>query len=274
MLHHPNIDPIALKLGPLAIHWYGLMYLLGFWAAWGMALKRAKMPHVQWSKDRISDLLFYVVLGVILGGRIGYVLFYAYDPQGHWLPASDSLMIFRVWQGGMSFHGGLIGVLVAFGAFAYMQKLKYFEVADFTAVLVPIGLFTGRIGNFINGELWGKPTDLPWGMVFQTAPDALPRHPSMLYEAFLEGIVLFTVLWLVGRRPTPRGLISALFLLLYGAFRFLIEFVRVPDAQLGYLHFGWLTRGQELCIPMLLGGLAILAWSLIRNRQAPTGTSA
>src|SRR3546814_666668 len=167
----------------------------------------------------------------------------------------------------MSFHVGLLGVLVAMGVFARMQKLKYFEVADFTAVLVPIGLFTGRIGNFINGELWGKPTDLPWGMVFPTtAPDLLPRHPSMLYEAILEGLVMFAILWLVGKRPTPRGMISALFLLLYGTFRFCIEFVRVPDVQLGYLHFGWLTRGQELCLPMLLGGLIILVWSL-RQRQ-------
>lgn len=267
MLHHPNIDPVALKLGPLAIHWYGLMYLLGFWIAWLMAVRRSRFPHVQWSRDRISDLLFYVVLGVILGGRIGYVLFYAYDPTGHWLPLSDPLMIVRVWQGGMSFHGGLIGVLISLGAFAHVQKLKYFEVGDFTAVLVPIGLFTGRIGNFINGELWGKPTDLPWGMVFpNTAPDLLPRHPSMLYEAGLEGLVLFAILWWVGRRPTPRGLISALFLMLYGIFRFLIEFVRVPDAQLGYLHFGWLTRGQELCLPMLLGGFLILLWSLRYGR--------
>ena len=274
MLHHPNIDPVALKLGPLAIHWYGLMYLLGFWMSWIMAIRRARLPHVNWSRDRMADLLFYVVLGVILGGRIGYVLFYAYDAAGHWLPASDPLMVVRVWQGGMSFHGGLIGVLVAMGVFARLQKLRYFEVADFTAVLVPIGLFTGRIGNFINGELWGKPTDLPWGMVFpSTAPDLLPRHPSMLYEALLEGLVMFAILWWVGRRPTPRGLISALFLLLYGSFRFCIEFVRVPDAQLGYLHFGWLTRGQELCIPMLLGGLAILVWSLRRRAATPAGSA-
>ncbi|WP_028007899.1 prolipoprotein diacylglyceryl transferase [Solimonas flava] len=266
MLTHPNIDPVAVKLGPLAIHWYGLMYLLGFWGAWLLALRRARLPHVAWPRERISDLLFYVVLGVILGGRIGYILFYSYDANGHWLPASDPLMILRVWQGGMSFHGGLIGVLVAMGVFARVQKLPYFEVADFAAVLTPIGLFTGRIGNFINGELWGKPTDLPWGMVFpHTAPDLLPRHPSMLYEAGLEGLVMFAILWWVGKRPTPRGVISALFLLLYGSFRFLVEFVRVPDAQLGYLHFGWLTRGQELCLPMLAAGLVILVWALRRG---------
>jgi phosphatidylglycerol:prolipoprotein diacylglycerol transferase len=269
MLKHPAIDPIALKLGPLSIHWYGLMYLLGFWLAWTMALRRTRLAHVNWSRERIADLIFYVVMGVILGGRIGYVLFYSYDGSGHWLPLSDPLMIIRVWQGGMSFHGGLLGVLIAMAAFARVQRLPYFEVADFTAVLVPIGLFTGRIGNFINGELWGKPTDLPWGMVFaQTAPDLLPRHPSMLYEAVFEGLVMFAVLWWVGRRPTPRGLISALFLLMYGTFRFFVEFVRVPDAQLGYLHFGWLTRGQELCLPMLVGGLLILAWSLRGRRSA------
>ncbi|SEP99537.1 phosphatidylglycerol:prolipoprotein diacylglycerol transferase [Solimonas aquatica] len=267
MLHHPNIDPVAIKLGPLAIHWYGLMYLLGFWGAWRMALRRARLAHVGWSRERISDLLFYVVMGVILGGRLGYVLFYAYDNSGHWLPLDDPMMVLRVWQGGMSFHGGLIGVLLAMGLFAYLQKLKYFEVADFAAVLVPIGLFTGRIGNFINGELWGKPTELPWGMVFETAPDLLPRHPSMLYEALLEGLVMFAVLWWVGGKPRPRGLLSALFLLLYGTFRFAVEFVRVPDTQLGYLHFGWMTRGQELCLPMLAAGLIILAWSL-RKKEA------
>ncbi|MGH8445465.1 MAG: prolipoprotein diacylglyceryl transferase [Solimonas sp.] len=265
MLTHPNIDPVALKLGPLAIHWYGLMYLLGFWGAWMMALRRARFPHVAWPKERISDLLFYVVVGVILGGRLGYILFYSYGPDGNWLPASDPLMILRVWQGGMSFHGGLIGVLIAIGVFGRVQKMPYFEVADFAAVLVPIGLFTGRIGNFINGELWGKVSDVPWAMVFpRTAPDLLPRHPSMLYEAILEGLVMFAVLWWVGKRPTPRGLISALFLLMYGSFRFLVEFVRVPDAQLGYRYFGWLTRGQELCIPMLVGGLIILVWALKR----------
>jgi len=273
MLTHPNISPVALELGPLAIHWYGLMYLLGFWIGWLLAQKRAGYTHVGWPKERISDLLFYVVMGVILGGRIGYILFYSYDANGNWLPASDPLMILRVWEGGMSFHGGLLGVIIAMGAFARLRKLPFFEVADFVAVLIPVGLFTGRIGNFINGELWGKPTDLPWGMVFpRTAPDLLPRHPSMLYEAALEGLVLFVILWLVARRPTPRGLISALFLIGYGLFRFAVEFVRVPDAQLGYLHFGWLTRGQELCLPMLIAGTLILLWSL--RQRAPAARSA
>lgn len=265
MLRHPNIDPIALKLGPLAIHWYGLMYLLGFWGAWRMALRRARLPHLNWTREQISDLLFYSVMGVIAGGRLGYVLFYAYDSSGSWLPLQDPMMVLRVWQGGMSFHGGLIGVTIAMALFAKIHQRSFFDVADFASVLVPIGLFTGRIGNFINGELWGKPTELAWGMVFETAPDLLPRHPSMLYEAILEGLVTFAVLWWMGKKPRPRGMLSALFLLLYGSFRFLVEFVRVPDAQLGYLHFGWFTRGQELCLPMLLAGLLILLWSLRRK---------
>ncbi len=272
MLQHPHIDPVALQLGPIAIHWYGLMYLLGFWLGWLLANRRAAWAHVGWPKDRISDLLFYIVVGVILGGRIGYMLFYAYDDNGHWLPADDPLMILRVWQGGMAFHGGLLGVLTAIGVFAWLRKLPYFEVADFIAVLVPVGLFTGRIGNFINGELWGKVTDLPWGMVFRTAPDALPRHPSMLYEAILEGPVMFAILWWIGRKPHARGVLSATFLLLYATFRFAVEFVRVPDAQLGYLHFGWLTRGQELCLPMFVGGLLILIWALRRKALPATGS--
>lgn len=261
MLHHPNIDPIALKLGPLAIHWYGLMYLIGFWLGWWLALRRAAWPHVNWPKERVSDLLFYVVMGVILGGRLGYLLFYAYSSDGRWLVLDDPMMIVRVWEGGMAFHGGLLGVLIAMGIFARLHKLTFFAVSDFVAVLVPVGLFTGRIGNFINGELWGKPTDLPWGMVFRTAPDLLPRHPSMLYEAILEGPVMFVILWCVARKPRPAALISGLFLILYGSFRFAVEFVRVPDAQFGYLHFGWLTRGQELCIPMLIAGVLMLWWS-------------
>jgi len=258
MLVHPNIDPIAFRLGPLKVHWYGLMYLLGFWGCWWLGTVRARFPHVHWPRERVGDVLFYVVLGVILGGRIGYILFYAYDPQGHWLEWQDPLTVFRIWDGGMSFHGGLLGVIVAMMLFARHQKLSFWNVADFCATLVPFGLFTGRIGNFINGELWGKPTSLPWGMVFQSAPDRLPRHPSQLYEAALEGLVLLAILWGFGRRPRPPAASSGLFLLGYGVFRFLIEFVRVPDAQLGYLHFGWMTRGQELCLPMIAFGLLFL----------------
>jgi len=267
MLVHPDIDPIAVKLGPLKVHWYGLMYLLGFWGAWALGMVRAKWPHVNWPRERPGDLLFYCVLGVILGGRIGYILFYAYDPQGHWLEWQEPLTIFRIWDGGMSFHGGLVGVIVAMMIFARQLRLSFWEVADFAAVLTPFGLFTGRLGNFINGELWGAPTSLPWGMVFQHAPDTLPRHPSQLYEAGLEGLVLFAILWWVGTKPTPRGAISGLFLLLYASFRFAVEFVRVPDSQLGYLYGShWFTMGMQLCVPMFLCGAAFI-WMAYR-RQA------
>jgi len=281
MLVHPDINPVALQigpftifshqLGPLNIHWYGLMYLLGFWGAWWLAVRRGRKPWVNWSAERVSDILFYVVMGVILGGRIGYVLFYAYTPDGHWLEAQDPLFIFKVWAGGMAFHGGLLGVIAAMAIFGAQRGLSFWEVADFVAVVVPFGLLTGRIGNFINGELWGAPTTLPWGMVFQRAPDLLPRHPSQLYEAGLEGLVMLTVLWWFGSKPRPRMAISGLFLLLYGSFRWIIEFVRIPDSQFGYLAFGWLTMGQLLSIPMLLCG-ALFMWIGYRRYpvQLPT----
>lgn len=259
MLVHPNFDPVAVHLGPLKIHWYGLCYLVGFWGCWWLAVVRGRKPHVGWPAERVSDVLFYVVLGVILGGRIGYMLFYAYTPQGQWLVWQDPLSIIRVWDGGMSFHGGLIGVLIAMGIFGAQRGLSFWTVADFVAVVVPFGLLMGRVGNFINGELWGAPTTLPWGMVFQHAPDALPRHPSQLYEVALEGVGMLSILWWYGRKPTPRMAISGLFLLLYGTFRWIVEFVRVPDAQFGYLAFGWLTMGQLLSVPMLIFG-ALFMW--------------
>jgi phosphatidylglycerol:prolipoprotein diacylglycerol transferase len=265
MLIHPDIDPVAIHLGPLAVRWYGLSYLLGFWGAWHAGLRRARMPHVAWPQQRVGDLLFYVVMGVILGGRIGYTFFYNFDPQGQLVFLHDPLVIFRIWEGGMSFHGGLLGVIVAFMVFARHQKLNVFEISDFAAPLIPIGLFTGRIGNFINGELWGAPTALPWGMVFQHA-DSQPRHPSMLYEAGLEGLLLFTVLWWFGSKPRPRMALSAMFLVVYASCRTLVEFVRVPDAQLGYL-FGsdWITMGMTLCVPMFLAGLCMLVLAYSRR---------
>lgn len=260
---HPNFDPVALQLGPIAVHWYGIMYLVGFAAGFRLAVRRGRQAHTPFSKDALWDLLFYCVLGVVLGGRIGYTLFYN-------LPAflADPVEIFRIWQGGMSFHGGLIGVIVAMALYARSRGRHFFDVADFVAVVVPVGLFTGRIGNFINAELWGAPSRLPWAMVFPTDPERLPRHPTMLYEALLEGLVLFAILWWFGSRPRPRMAISGLFLALYASFRILVEFVRVPDAHIGYLAFGWVTMGQVLSLPMLLAGLTLLALAYRRPQYA------
>jgi len=261
MLPYPNINPIAFRLGPLKVHWYGLMYLVGFFGAWWLGTWRARKPHFNFKSEEVSDLLFYVVLGVILGGRIGYVLFYNF-----WLEVHHPWYIVQVWDGGMSFHGGLLGVVIAMAWYGWRTGKGLFTVADFVAPLVPIGLFAGRIGNFINGELWGRVTTLPWGMVFPGA-GPLPRHPSQLYEAFLEGIVLFVVLMWYSSRPRPRMTTSGLFLLLYGIFRFLVEFVRAPDPQLGFVAFGWMTRGQELSLPMIFFGIVFIAWGYWRARR-------
>ena len=263
MIVHPNFDPVAIKLGPVAIHWYGLMYLVGFAGFWWLGLKRAKQKQWQWPADRVSDLLFYGALGVILGGRLGYTLFYNFSGF-----LRDPLVILRIWEGGMSFHGGLLGVIVAYLLFARHHKLNPFDVADFAAPMIPVGLLTGRIGNFINGELWGKPTDLPWGMVFPHAPTSQPRHPTMLYEAFLEGLVMLVVLWWFARNPRPRMVVSGLFLVLYGCFRILVEFLRMPDAHLGYLAFGWVTMGMVLCLPMILAGALMVGLGYTRQKAA------
>ncbi len=258
MLRHPGIDPVAVSLGPLKVHWYGLMYLLGFGAGWGLGVLRARRPGSGWRSQEVGDVLFYIVLGVILGGRLGYVLFYN-------LPyyLSHPLEVFYVWTGGMSFHGGLLGVIVAMALYGRHTRRGFWAVADFVAPLVPLGLGAGRIGNFINQELWGKVTDLPWGVVFQTG-GPLPRHPSQLYEAFLEGVVLFALLWWYSARPRAAGRVSGLFLAGYGLARFLVEFVREPDPQLGYLAWGWVTMGQLLSLPMLGFGLWLL-WRPVRR---------
>lgn len=257
MMSYPNIDPVAISLGPLKVHWYGIMYLIGFLGAWWLGRFRAKRPASGWRPEQVDDLIFYGALGVILGGRLGYALFYDLD---HIL--ADPLAIFKIWQGGMSFHGGLLGVLVAMAIYARKVGKGFFQVTDFVAPLVPIGLGAGRIGNFINGELWGKATELPWGMAF---PDpragGLPRHPSQLYEAALEGVVLFLILWFFSRWPRPTMAVSGLFLLCYGLFRFVVEFVRVPDSQLGYLALDWLTMGQILSLPMVFIGMILLGWA-------------
>ena len=261
MLPYPQIDPVAIALGPLKIHWYGLMYLVGIGGAWLLASRRLAGFDASWSKEKLSDLVFWVAMGVILGGRLGYVFFYDFAAY-----IAEPAKILRVWEGGMSFHGGLIGVMLATWWFGKRNGKSFFELMDFIAPLVPIGLGAGRIGNFINAELWGKAADVPWAMVFPTDPEQLARHPSQLYQFALEGVALFTILWFYSRKPRPTMAVSGMFAACYGVFRFIVEFVRVPDAQLGYLAWDWLTMGQVLSAPLVLVGL----WLLWRSRRAPT----
>jgi len=259
MFVRPQFDPVAFHIGPLAVHWYGLMYLAGFMAFLWLGRKRiARMNNPQITVKLLDDLLFYGVLGVILGGRLGYVLFY--KPEYY---AAHPLEIFAVWQGGMSFHGGFLGVLVAMAWFARKHNLRWLELTDFIAPLVPPGLAFGRLGNFINGELWGRPTNVPWAMIFPNV-DNVPRHPSELYEFFLEGVVLFTVLWIYARTPRPLGAISGLFLIGYGSLRFLVEFTREPDNFLGLLSLG-LSMGQWLSLPMIIAGVVLMFVSYRRT---------
>lgn len=260
MLQHPQFDPVAISLGPLDIHWYGLTYLVGFLAAWWLGNIRSRKPWSPLNQEQVGDLIFWAALGVIAGGRFGYVLFYNFDTF-----LGDPLWLFRVWEGGMSFHGGLIGVMLAMWWYGRKLGQGFFTMTDFVAPLVPIGLGAGRLGNFINGELWGKPTDVPWGMVFPQAPDALARHPSQLYQFALEGVLFFIILWWFSSKPRPRMAVSGLFLVCYGIFRFTVEFVRQPDPQLGYLAFNWLTMGQVLSFPMILAGAALMALAYRRN---------
>ncbi|AOV16314.1 prolipoprotein diacylglyceryl transferase [Acidihalobacter aeolianus] len=261
MIPYPHIDPIAFAIGPVKVHWYGIMYLAGFAAYLALGTYRARKPEYPLNPEQVGDALFYGALGVVLGGRIGYVLFYNFP-----IYLAHPLQVFAVWDGGMSFHGGMVGVILAMAWYARRIGLKLFQVTDFIAPMVPIGLACGRIGNFINGELWGKVTTLPWGMVFPNA-GPLPRQPSQLYEFFFEGVVLFSTLWLFSRKPRPLGAVSGLFLLLYGTFRFLVEFVREPDPQLGYLAFGWVTMGQVLSLPMILLGAGLLMWAYRARNQ-------
>lgn len=272
MLIHPDIDPVALRLGPIAVHWYGLTYL----AAFGLFLFLGRLrlrhrpfaglgAHKVWSPSDVEDILFLGVMGVVAGGRLGYCVFYK---SAYYL--SHPLEVLAVWQGGMSFHGGMLGVIVAMLWFARSRGRPWLQVADFVAPCVPTGLAAGRFGNFLNGELWGRLADpeLPWGMVFRGAGD-LPRHPSQVYQFFLEGLLLFILLWLYARRQRAQGQVAAAFLIGYGVLRFVVEFFREPDAHLGLLSLG-LSMGQWLCVPMVLGGLGLWWWA----RLADAGRSA
>ncbi|WP_090143044.1 prolipoprotein diacylglyceryl transferase [Limnohabitans sp. DM1] len=259
MLIHPQIDPVALQLGPLAIHWYGLTYLAAFALFYWLGTQRlqhmpfARLP--EWTRRDIEDILFLGVLGVVLGGRIGYCLFYK---PGYY--AAHPLEVFAIWQGGMSFHGGMLGVIASMVWFAWTRKRPFLQVMDFVAPCVPTGLAAGRVGNFINGELWGRVADpsLPWAMLFRGAGD-LPRHPSQIYQFLLEGILLFVLLWLYARKPRAQGQVSAAFLFGYGVFRFVAEYFREPDAHLGLLSLG-MSMGQWLCVPMIVLGAAMWVW--------------
>jgi phosphatidylglycerol---prolipoprotein diacylglyceryl transferase len=264
MLTHPQFDPVAVQLGPLAVHWYGLTYLAAFGLFLWLAHRRLRHePYASlqgpggWGKRDIEDMLFYGVVGTIVGGRLGYCLFYK---PGYY--AAHPLEILYVWQGGMSFHGGMLGVIASQWFFARARRRPFLQQMDFVAPCVPLGLAAGRVGNFINGELWGRPADpsLPWAMVFPQSGSAVPRHPSQVYQFLLEGVLLFILLWLYARHPRRPGLVSAWFLIGYGAFRFIAEFFRQPDAHLGLLTLG-MSMGQWLCIPMIAAGIGLWVWA-------------
>ncbi len=268
MLQYPDIDPIAVSLGPLKVHWYGVMYLCAFISAWAVAMHRAKSPTAIISREQVENMITYGAFGVILGGRMGYVFFYNFD---YFL--SDPLWLFRVWEGGMSFHGGLLGVIAAMFIYARRINKNFVSLMDFVAPAVPLGLGFGRLGNFIGQELWGRVSDAPWAMVFPKAldPEGIARHPSQLYQAFLEGLVLFLIVFWFSAKPRPRGVVSGVFLIGYSTFRFLVEFVREPDQGIGFDLLGWMTRGQLLCIPMFIlgAGLIIYAYCFAGAKKSP-----
>ncbi|ESS69684.1 prolipoprotein diacylglyceryl transferase Lgt [Methyloglobulus morosus KoM1] len=255
MLSYPQIDPVLIAIGPLKIHWYGLMYLIGFAAVWVLGQKRAQLPWSPIKPSAIEDLVTFGAMGVILGGRVGYILFYNFSEF-----ISDPTILFKIWQGGMSFHGGMLGVFVAMWFFGKKQGCTMMQLTDIIAPLAPIGLGAGRIGNFINSELWGRPTDVPWAMVFPNG-GPLARHPSQLYEAFLEGVLLFIIMRVYTNKPRPTMGPTGLALFCYGCFRFFVEFYRMPDVQLGYLALDWLTMGQALSTPMIIIGAAMFMWA-------------
>lgn len=283
MIQYPAIDPIIVSLGPAALRWYGLTYVIAFGVAWWLGRRRAALPGSTWKPEDVDDMIFYGALGAILGGRLGWVLFYGFEGL-----KEDPRMIYRIWQGGMSFHGGLVGVMIAEAMFARRQKRSVADVFDFVVALPGLGILAVRIANFINGELWGKPTDVPWGFIvdpsklhptqvleanrlcerFGIDPCLLHVHASQLYEGLLEGLVVFVIVWIFTMKPRPQLAPSGLFLLCYGLFRFAVEFVRVPDENRGYLLLDWVTMGQILSTPMVLGGLFLMIWAYRRNRPS------
>lgn len=253
------LDPVAFSVGPFDVRWYGMAYVLGFICCAAVMYRVAKRWRVKLDVDAMLTIMVCVMFGVIIGARLGYVLFYG---DGRYLQNPLEILAFN--KGGMSFHGGLLGALAAGAVAARILRVPYLTLVDLGCIAAPLGLFFGRCANFINGELWGAPTDAAWGVVFGGSAGMMPRHPSQLYEAFLEGLVIFAVLYLLSRKmpPRPRGTFAGAFLVLYGCFRFLIEFVREPDAQLGYLWGGWLTMGQVLSLPLVVAGVALVLWAL------------
>ncbi|MCB1842488.1 MAG: prolipoprotein diacylglyceryl transferase [Halioglobus sp.] len=263
MLAYPEIDPVALALGPLKIHWYGLAYLAGIGIAWWMAAVRSRRSWSPLQREQVDDLIFYAALGVVLGGRLGYSVFYGAEKI-----AADPTWLLRVWEGGMSFHGGFLGVLFAMYLFGRRHSIRFGDLMDFVAPLVPVGLGLGRLGNFIGQELWGRATDVPWAMVFPRDPLALARHPSQLYQFALEGVLLLLIMLWYSRLPRPTWAISGVFSLSYGCMRFGVEFFREPDAHLSHLALGWMTRGQMLSLPMVALGIYLLWYA---HRRAALG---
>lgn len=269
MMTYPNIDPVAFSLGSFQVHWYGIMYLFAFASAWMLGMYRAGKPGAIVTRPQVENLITWAAFGVILGGRFGYVLFYHFD---YWL--DDPLWLFRIWEGGMSFHGGLLGVITAMFLYARRLGVSYLGLMDFVAPLVPLGLGFGRLGNFIGQELWGRATDSSWGMVFPRDPEALTRHPSQLYQAGLEGLLLFIIVFWFSAKPRPRGAVSGLFLISYAFFRFLVEFVREPDSHIGFDMLGWITRGQLLSLPLFALGVGLLIFAYGFRSKAKTQPAA
>ena len=278
MIAYPSFDPVAIALGPLKVHWYGLMYLLAFASAWWLGRIRARAPHSPVKPEQVDDLIFYGALGVVLGGRLGSVFFYNFDSF-----LQDPIYLFRIWEGGMSFHGGFLGVLVAMEFYRRKVGCRFLELTDFIAPLAPLGLAAGRLGNFINAELWGAPGNVPWAVKLsceQFPPDRYvdfagplcfsPRHPTQLYEMLFEGLVLFVVIWLISAKPRPLMTLSGSFLLLYGLARTGVEFIRLPDAHIGYLlNTDWLTRGIVLSLPMIIVGAVLI---ILARREKTNAT--